>query len=180
MEFRIIRSRRRTICIQISATGEVIVKAPYGMTLKDIGDFVERKSSWIEKHVARRRPDMAVRKLSEEEIEELMNRALKVIPERVRFYAEKMGVTYGRITIRAQKTRWGSCSAKGNLSFNFLLMLVPDDVMDSVIVHELAHRKEMNHSAAFYEVVLKACPEYRRHDAWLKENGPMLMRRLVG
>ena len=87
--------------------------------------------------------------------------ARRCIPERVRYYAPKVGVDYCSITIRCQKFRWGSCSGRGNLSFNCLLMLTPPEVIDSVVVHELCHRKEMNHSAAFYAHVLRVFPEYR-------------------
>ena len=87
-------------------------------------------------------------------------------------------MTYGRITIRNQRTRWGSCSVKGNLNFNCLLMLTPPQVLDSVVVHELCHRKEMNHSPAFYEHVLRVFPEYRKWDKWLKENGAAIMARM--
>ena len=96
-----------------------------------------------------------------------------VIPERVRHFAPLIGVDYGRITIRCQRTRWGSCSAKGNLSFNCLLMLLPNEVVDSVVVHELCHRKHMNHSPLFYAEIERVFPEYRKCSKWLKENGGM-------
>ena len=82
-----------------------------------------------------------------------------------------MGVTYGRISIRSQKTRWGSCSAKGNLNYNWKLMLCPERVQDYVVVHELAHRKEMNHSPAFWAEVEKILPDYRERRKWLKTYG---------
>ena len=82
-----------------------------------------------------------------------------------------MKVTYGRITIRDQKTRWGSCSSRGNLNFNWRLLLMPERVMDYVIVHELAHRREMNHSAAFWQIIETYLPDYRERRQWLKENG---------
>ena len=88
-----------------------------------------------------------------------------------------IGVTYKRITIRKQKSRWGSCSAKGNLNFNCLLMLTPPEVIDSVVVHELCHRKEMNHSQRFYEEVLRVFPEYKQWDRWLKKNGTAILLR---
>ena len=109
---------------------------------------------------------------------ELAESARQYIPERVQYYAPKVGVDYGSITIRSQKSRWGSCSSKGNLSFNCLLMLTPPEVIDSVVVHELCHRKEMNHSAAFYAHVLRVFPEYQTWRRWLKENGPALLLRV--
>lgn len=114
-----------------------------------------------------------------DEIQALADKALKVIPERVKYYAPKVGVTYGRITIRNQRSRWGSCSAKGNLNFNCLLMLTPPEVIDSVVVHELCHRKEMNHSDRFYAEVLRVFPEYHKWNKWLKENGSTLMQRMI-
>ena len=124
----------------------------------------------------RKSPD----KLTAEEIRALAAKALEVIPERVAYYAPLMGVTYNRITIRNQKTRWGSCSSKGNLNFNCLLMLCPPEVIDSVVVHELAHRTEMNHSKRFYAHVLRVYPDYYKWNKWLKENGPALIRRMTG
>ena len=99
--------------------------------------------------------------LTEVELQELAERARRYIPEQVRYYAPRVGVNYSSITIRCQKFRWGSCSGRGNLSFNCLLMLTPPKVIDSVVVHELCHRKELNHSAAFYVQVLRVFPEYR-------------------
>ena len=124
----------------------------------------------------RKSPD----KLTAEEIRALAAKALEVIPKRVAYYAPLMGETYNRITIRNQKTRWGSCSSKGNLNFNCLLMLCPPEVIDSVVVHELAHRREMNHSKRFYAHVLRVYPDYYKWNKWLKENGPALIRRMTG
>ena len=89
-----------------------------------------------------------------------------------------MGVSYGRITIRSQHTRWGSCSAKGNLNFNCLLMLTPPEILDYVVVHELCHRKEMNHSARFWAEVARVIPGYEASKNWLKDNGSALIARM--
>ena len=116
--------------------------------------------------------------LTMETIQALAEQALKEIPPRVKYYADMLGVTYGRITVRNQTTKWGSCTAKGNLNFNCLLMLAPREVLDSVIVHELAHRKHMDHSKQFYEEVLKVFPDYHKWDKWLKDNGGILINRM--
>ena len=108
----------------------------------------------------------------------MADRALEVIPRRAAYYAPLVGVQYGRITIRNQRTRWGSCSGKRNLNFNCLLMLAPPEVVDSVVVHELCHLKEMNHSPRFYAEVLRVFPDYRKWDKWLKENGAALLARM--
>ena len=100
------------------------------------------------------------------------------IPERVAHFAPLVGVTYGRITIRSQHTLWGSCSSKGNLNFNCLLMLTPPEVLDYVVVHELCHRKEMNHSVRFWAEVEHVLPDYEIRRKWLRENGTALISRL--
>lgn len=185
MRYQLIRSKRKTIGIQVKDT-QVIVRAPLRTPRSEIEGFLLRSADWIEKQILRQEEIKAkeranpVERLTRQELESLAQEALKVIPQRVAYYAPKVGVTYGRITIRNQKSRWGSCSAKGNLNFNCLLMLAPPEVLDSVIVHELCHRLEMNHSRKFYEHVLRVYPEYYKHHSWLKEHGPELMRRMLG
>ena len=187
MQAEIIRSNRKTIEIQICSDGHIRVRAPHQMTDAQIGDFLRKKSKWIEKHLGivkgeqeRRAKEEPIQKLSLEELQKLADQALNVIPKKVRYYAEKIGVDYGRITIRNQKTRWGSCSAKGNLNFNCLLMLTPKEVQDYVVIHELCHRKEMNHSSKFWAEVEAIMPDYEKYRGWLKENGEGIMRRMLG
>ena len=176
----LIRSRRKTLSLQISTDGRLIIRAPLRLPQKDIDRFVQSKAEWIEKHLAEIDSRPAVPALSMEEIRQLAEHAAEYIPERVRHYAPIAGVTYGKIGIRCQKKRWGSCSSKGDLSFNCLLMLAPPEVIDSVVVHELCHRKEMNHSPRFYAEVLRVFPEYRKWDGWLKKNGEDILRRAHG
>ena len=152
----------------------------------DIQKFIKTKSSWLLEHyeLAKKKVKMieqqeeAVAKLTMEEIYQLADKALMVIPERVAFYAPVVGVKFGRITIRNQVSRWGSCSSKGNLNFNCLLMLTPTDVIDYVVVHELCHRKELNHSARFWGEVERVLPNYKEPREWLKSNGGGLIQRM--
>lgn len=97
-----------------------------------------------------------------------------LITEKADELATQMEVTYGRLTIRGQKTRWGSCSRQGNLSFNWKLMAAPAPVVNYVVVHELAHLKEMNHSKKFWQLVARYCPRWREHKKWLKEHAALL------
>ena len=113
------------------------------------------------------------------EILELKTKAKQELPAAVQKYAGLMGVTYNRITIRHQKTRWGSCTKTGNLNFNCLIMKMPDQVRDYVIIHELAHRKELNHSSKYWAIVAEYCPWYKQAKQWLKDNGQKLMERQV-
>lgn len=175
------RTARKTISIQIKSDG-IHVRAPLRMSDAEIERFLDSKSRWIKKHlqmVAERNATINdLPPYTHEEIRDLANKALQIIPERVKHYARIIGVDYGSITIRNQRTRWGSCSSKGNLNFNCLLMLLPDEIIDSVVVHELCHRKHMNHSPQFYAEVEKAFPNYRRCNKWLKENGGFYLSRL--
>lgn len=180
MNYELIRSNRKTVSIEIK-NGRIIVRAPVRMKEKEIELILNENKSRIEKSIIKSaKTEKAAQSegmLSKEEINALTLEAKKIIPERAAYYAEIIGVSYGKITIRTQRTRWGSCSSKGNLNFNCLLMLTPPQVIDSVIVHELCHLKEMNHSKRFYAEVYKAYPEYDRWNKWLKDNGPVIIRR---
>ena len=182
MEVKIIRSNRKTVSIQVNQDLSITVRAPQRVTQKEIKRILEKNDSWIQKHIEMLREKQAeaedVKKLTAEEIKTLAEQALKLIPQRVEYFARQVGVTYGRITIRNQKTRWGS-SSKGNLNFNCLLMLAPTEILDYVVVHELCHRKEMNHSKAFWTEVEKVLPDYRQSVQWLKENGNQIMQRNI-
>ena len=181
MQVYIVRSNRKTIGLQVNADLTVTVRAPYGVTEQEIDRLIRRKKGWITKSMEKMRQlneyreENHIQQRSMEEIRELADEAVKKVPERVRYYAPIVGVNYGRITIRNQKTRWGSCSSKGNLNFNCLLMLAPPEVLDYVVVHELCHRKHMNHSKEFWAEVEKVLPDYREAEAWLKTEGRKLM-----
>ena len=114
------------------------------------------------------------------EVERMVQLAKKVLPQKVEYYARIIGVTYGRITIRNQKTRWGSCTYEGNLNFNCLRMMMPADIVDYVVVHELCHRLEMNHSKKFWDHVAKILPDYKVSRRWLKENGYQYIVKMHG
>ncbi|MCQ2522016.1 MAG: M48 family metallopeptidase [Lachnospiraceae bacterium] len=177
-------ARKKSIGLEVTEEGKVIVRAPLYATNADINQILAEKKEWIQSTIRKQRFKAEIKKnrppvekIKPSELETLGQRALVVIPEKVRYYAQRMGVTYGRITIRNQHTRWGSCSSKGNLNFNVLLMLMPEEVMDYIVVHELCHRKEMNHSRAFYEEVAKVLPNYKVAERWIKEHGQELMER---
>jgi predicted metal-dependent hydrolase len=183
---RIIRSSRRTLSLQVKNDGQVIVRAPKHVTLQEIAAFVRKNSAWLHKHLEKVRKEKElnaaspVQPLTMEDIQKLADEALRVIPGRVAHFAPLVGVTYGRITVRNQRTRWGSCSSKGNLNFNCLLMLAPPGILDYVVVHELCHRKEMNHSPKFWAEVAKVMPDYKERQKWLRTEGSSIMRRMTG
>lgn len=216
--YNIIRSRRKTLSIEISIYGDVTVRVPQRMKLTEIQKMVELKRKWI----SQKRTEMLAKNLKvekfyeegsklyylgreyklkiekglgknstvipkEEEIilylpeeyelgikvilrEWYYNQAAEAIKKSVERYATLCNVTYQRITIRDQKTRWGSCSTKGNLNFNFRLIMAPPEVLDYVVVHELCHRIHMNHSQLFWDEVGKVLPDYQSSKEWLKQH----------
>ena len=179
-DVEIIRSARKTVAIEITRDGRVLVRAPYRTSMRDIERMVAAKAEWIRRHLEKMRDRKAQKgeRLSEDEIRALAKAALEDIPKRLEKFAPLVGVTYGRVTIRNQRTRWGSCSAKGNLNFNCLLMLCPEAVRDYVVVHELCHRKEMNHSAKFWALVRQTMPDYEIRRKWLRSEGNTMIGRL--
>ena len=186
------KSRCRSISVSVMTDNRVLVNAPYGTSERTVQEFFLSKKDWITKHLEKqnREEEKAgeLGLLSADEIKQIKKQAKKIIPERVEYWAKQIGVTYGKISIRLQSTRWGSCSTDGNLSFNCLLVLMPGvqswtpskqtnqwrrenasfdrlydlEILDSVVVHELCHRKHMNHSKEFYEEIYRVFPEYDR------------------
>ena len=182
----IIRSKRRTLSMEIRKDLSLLIRAPLRVPEREIRRFVRNNLDWIVRKMTameqkkKTSEEAKAQPFTEEEIRELAEQARRELPPRLADFAEKMGVTYQRITIRNQRTRWGSCSSKGGINLNCLLMLCPREVQDYVLVHELAHRKEMNHSKRFWEHVEAMLPDYREHRRWLREHGEALIGRLNG
>lgn len=181
MEMKVIRSDRKTLSIEINQDLTVTVRAPRFVSDAEIQSMVQEREDWIHESIEQMKKKQAEMDASDyltlEELQKLADQAMDYIPKRVTFFSRQMGVSCGRITIRNQRTKWGSCSAKGNLNFNCLLMLMPPEVIDYVVVHELCHRKEMNHSKEFWAEVERVLPDYQESIAWLKKNGDAIMRR---
>ena len=176
----LVRSSRKTLAVQIRADGTVIARAPLRMPKDRILCFLSEKASWIRMQQGKMQEREKMRQqarihLDAAQEKELRERAKSVLTQRTAYFARQIGVTYGRITVRDQKTRWGSCSQTGNLNFNFRLILAPLEVLDYVVVHELCHRRQMNHSTQFWQEVAQVLPDYRKRKAWLTENGWRLM-----
>ena len=159
--YRIIRSKRRTMALEINAAGEILVRCPQRCTKAQIEAFVQSRADWLRKHLQKRAAQPKLPPMTMEEVRALAQQALEVIPGRVAHYAPLVGVTYGRITIRNQRSRWGSCSSQGNLNFNCLLMLVPPEVLDYVVVHELLHIIVRLHNDEFKALLTRYLPDWR-------------------
>lgn len=175
----VIYSRRSTLGLEIKSDGRVCARVPKGIPNQAVMDFIKERQEWIvqkwflmeeRRRVRDERPKPDY--VEHPELEKVYRKkARQQLEARAAYFAGLMGVTYNRITIRAARTRWGSCSAQGNLNFHWKLILMPPEVLDYVVVHELAHRKEMNHSARFWAEVEKVLPDYKRRRKWLKEYG---------
>ena len=167
ISYEIIRSRRRTLALQVTREGRVVVRAPLRYPAGRIETFVRQHEDWLQRKLTEQKEHKSALPLpAPEEEYAYREQARRVLTEKTAYFAKLMGVTYGRISIRGQKTRWGSCSAKGNLNYNWKLMLCPEEVQDYVV----AHRREMNHSKAFYRIVEDILPDYRERIRWLKDH----------
>lgn len=182
MKYELVRSNRRTLSIEVRPDLSVVVRAPIRMPMYRIDAFVREREEWVEDAIAKMRKKTAavacVDKLTERELKEITKITREMVTDLVAEYADVIGVTYGRISVRRQKTRFGSCSREGNLNFNCMLAAAPERVVRYVVVHELCHRKQMNHSARFWAEVQKVLPDYREDRLWLKNNGSLLIARL--
>ena len=178
------RSKRKSAAIKITADMQIVVFVPLYVSDNEIERMVISKSKWIDEHMLKVQSTVDERskleKITFEQIKELADQAVEYIPKRVKYYAEKENLVYNKITIKNLVSRWGSCSTKGNLNFNCLFMLMPDYVIDYIVVHELCHLREMNHSEKFWAEVEKIMPDYQRAELWLKQNGGNLISRMRG
>lgn len=168
MEYELIRSRKRSLSLTVDQDGKVIVRVPLRTPLYVVEDFVRRHESWIEN---KKREVMASPKfrIGDEEKELLRQKAKEYLPQRTAHFSKLMGVIPSKIGISSAKKRFGSCNSKDSINFSLYLMLYPQEAIDYVIVHELAHLKELNHSKKFYGIIESILPDYREREKLLKQ-----------
>lgn len=168
MNYQVKYSKRKTISISIDK-GEVVVRSPLGVDRKTIEDVIKKHKRWIEKHleIQKRKSDL-FDSLSEDDIKILKKSAKQYFKDKTEYFSKIMGLEYGRITITSAQKRFGSCSSQGNISYSYRLMLYPEEAREYVVVHELAHLKQMNHSSKFYKIVESVLPDYKRRKKLLK------------
>jgi len=176
----VIKKVKRARYVRITFEGnQPILKVPECLSDKQINDVIEENKEKIKIYIEKTQKNLeGVKPLTEEEVKRLTEEAVEYIPQKAKYYATKIGVSYNGITIKSQRSIWGSCSSKRNLNFNFIIMLLPEDIRDSIIVHELCHLKQMNHSRLFYEECKKVMPDYMKRDNWLTEHGNDYFKRL--
>lgn len=177
--YEIIKSSRRSIAIEVKPGGIVLVRIPRFLTESSVVPFLEKKREWLLSCYLRQKdisPPLPKEKTKQELLLEKRYReaAADYLEKRAAYYVVQTGGHYHRITIRDQKTRWGSCSSKGTLSFNWRLILAPPRVLDYVVIHELCHLTYMNHGKDFWNAVSCVMPDYKIYRDWLKKNGNTL------
>ena len=183
--YTVIRSNRKTLGMQVTENG-IVVRVPYLTVSYQIERFVREHEDWaraqLSKIEARKSKVSSVKVMTKAQMNKLRKLAKAYIPERVDHYARLLGVSsrVSSVSVRCQKTRWGSCTSQGSISINCLLMLAPKEVLDAVVVHELCHLFEMNHSPRFYSYVLSVYPAYKKWYKWLRDNGAVLQATVPG
>lgn len=169
MDYTLIYAPRKTMVLRVREDLSVVVRAPSGYPKTEIDRFVEAHESWIEDKLEKQRLCNARENaLTPEQILGLRTKAAAELPPRVEYYAKCMDVVPTGVKITSAKTRFGSCSSQNSLCFSWRLMLYPPQAIDYVVVHELAHIREKNHSPAFYDVVSAVLPDYRQLEELLK------------
>lgn len=166
---QIVRSKRRTSVFSITRTGEILLRIPYWITDREAQRLIDNNQDKLRALIDRwERAQRAKPVYRDEDIPRLKEMATNTLPGRVQYWSARMGLTPASVKITSAKARFGSCNSRGSICFSCFLMLYPDDAIDYVIVHELAHLKHMNHSAAFYRLVEHYLPDYRAREALLK------------
>ena len=174
IHIQVIRSARKSLGLEVRDAHTVLARIPNRVSDRELQTFVEHHRDWILEKIAVMAEREENRKTTPVPEPELLSKTdwMKVqlkIGKRVRHYCEVMGVKVGLVTVKNQKTRWGSCSAKGNVNFNYRLAFLPEELLDYVVIHELAHRRHMDHSKEFWAEVEHYCPDYRERRVKLKE-----------
>ena len=168
MEYNVVYSVRKTVSISVDKS-RITVKAPIGTDKETIEKILVKHTRWIQKNIEhQKKKEELYRQLTPDEIKKIRKDARIYFAERTRYFADIMGLKYGRITITSAQKRFGSCSSKGNISYSYRLMLYPEAAREYVVVHELAHLKEMNHSKRFYDIVSGVLPDYKYRKRLLK------------
>ncbi len=160
-------ARAKLLRISISRTGEVIVTVPYRVSTTQAGKFILEKKTWIEEKIrlmkkrAEKNPNSISPRGTPKELEEYREKALTLVLERLTHFNVHYRLKWNNVTIKNTSSRWGSCSKKGNLNFNYKIIKLSPELTDYLVVHELCHLQQFNHSKKFWELVGEAIPNYR-------------------
>ena len=170
VKYELIRSMRKTLSLHIRRDGSIVVKAPE--SIEYINCFINRKQNWIQntqKKILTMKANSQTIELSSKEEALYKMKAKEYLQLKCQLFSRIMGIQYGTIKINGARTRWGSCNSKGDINFSYRLIFAPEDLIDYVVVHELAHIKEMNHSANFWAIVEETMPDYKERRKRLRD-----------
>lgn len=167
MYCQVIRSKRKTLSLEVTAEGVVIVRAPLRLPDSTIERFIASRRDWIEKHLSRPRPGMV--SFSADEEAGLRKEAQRQLPELIIRYGQLLGVSPASVRVTRARKRFGSCSARGGVCFSFRLFAYPREAVEYVVAHELAHLKQLNHSPAFHRLLGEIMPDYKQRARLLKQ-----------
>lgn len=163
MPYVIHRSKRaRYVRLSVEPGGTVVITAPIRLSDSAVEQFVERNLMWIENAIVRMQDRKALPVRGRKAYLKYKEEARQSISARVAYWSRVYGFRHGRIAIKDTTSLWGSCSRRGNLNFSYKLIFLPEELQEYVVVHELCHLKQPNHSQAFWALVAKGQPEYRR------------------
>jgi len=176
MDFELIRSRRKTLSLEIKSDGSLLVRAPMFVPVREIKEIVEKKARWIintqNKLTKREKPKF----LSADEAKDLRKKAKANFFPRLCYLSEKFNLPFGKLTITSARTRFGSCSPMNNISLSYFLASYPQEAIDYVMLHELCHTKEHNHSQSFYRLLEKNMPDWKERKKLLASPMPEVLR----
>lgn len=175
-EYTLIRSKRKSIALQVNHDAELIVRAPHFVPEAMIEGFIKQKQEWLEQKIAIKKRQLEHKKeiyqdRSSQWYKEKKKEARELFVQRIAHYEQITGLKVNRLRLSSAKTRWGSCSMAGNISLVWRLVMAPIEIVDYVIVHEIIHIRHPNHSKAFWDDVARIIPDYKKHRKWLKDNG---------
>lgn len=168
MDIKIIRSDRKTMSLNVDDALQAVVRAPFSVSDHVIKEFVDNNRAWLDRAVSAKQKQLERFNVSEDEKMRLKRLAQEIIPKKVAQYSALMGLEPAGVKITSAKKRFGSCSGKNSLCFSYYLMRYPDEAIDYVVVHELAHIKHHDHSREFYTLIAKYMPDYRQREKLLK------------
>lgn len=168
MEIKIIRSNRKTLSLSVDDELNAVVRAPFYVSSEKINAFVSNNAEWLERTAERKELQLKKYNLTDAQLNNLINSAKEIIPERVKYFSALMNLKPTGVKITKAKKRFGSCSGKNSLCFSCYLMLYPIEAIDYVVVHELAHIKHHNHSKDFYALIYQYMPDYKQREKMLK------------
>ena len=161
-DYTLIRSKRKSVSIQVDENCNITVRAPLRISQKEIDNILQEKKTWLEKTIIlQREKKKQIKQYSEDDIKLLRKKAKEIIPLKVEYYAKIMQVNPSSVKINSAKKRYGSCSGTNNLNFSLYLMDKDERFIDYVVVHELAHIKHHNHSKDFYSFIEQFMPDYK-------------------